>query len=333
MITAMVVMIVMMVCNIGMFLGMKKALKDAKKDKTVAVNEEITTSKEKEEETQVAEVVQGDMLSFSKEEILEYFKKDGRGTLGFLRDSFPEYIVYKDEEYMFVKVEDSLAKNDWNLDHLKVEENGEIVYTQDENIVSHKGIDVSKYQGDIDWKKVKADGIEYAIIRVAYRGYGSGEIVIDELAEKNIKNATKAGIKVGVYFFSQAINEKEAREEVEYIVDIIKDYNVEYPIVFDMEEISGDTARTDKLTPKEKTNIAIAFCEKVKEAGYEPMVYGNIKWFAAEYEISRLEAYDKWFAYYDNSLYFPYKIKMWQYTDKGKVDGITGNVDLNIYVE
>ena len=183
------------------------------------------------------------------------------------------------------------------------------------------------------WDKVKADGVEFAIIRIAYRGYGSGEIVTDEQAVANIKNATKAGVKVGVYFFSQAINEKEAEEEAEYVIDIIDKYKIEYPIVFDMEEINGDTARTDKLTKEEKTDIAIAFCEKVKEEKYTPMVYANIKWFAGYYDMKRLEAYDKWFAYYDDTLYFPYKIKMWQYTDSGKVDGIAGNVDLNIYVE
>ncbi len=354
-ITAIIVMIVMMVSNVGMFLGMKKALKDAKNDRTIAANQElsgdvnndlsgdsiedvindskennVSTSEDNDKESDKADK---DEITFTREELLSYFKKDGEGTIGLLRDKFPEYIVYIDDEYKFVKVIDSIAKNDWKSKNLKVDEDGEITYEEDGKVVSHKGIDVSKYQGEIDWNKVKADGVEYAMIRIGYRGYGTGKIVTDEQAITNIKNATKAGIKVGVYFFSQAINEKEAKEEAEYIVDIIKDYKIEYPIVFDMEEIAGDTSRTDNLTKEQKTDIAIAFCERVKEAEYTPMIYANIKWFASHFDLERIEGYDKWFAYYDDTLYFPYKIKMWQYTDSGKVDGIAGNVDLNIYVE
>ena len=110
-------------------------------------------------------------------------------------------------------------------------------------------------------------------------------------------------------------------------------YKIEYPIVFDMEEINGDTARTDKLTKEEKTDIAIAFCERVKEEKYTPMVYANIKWFAGYYDMKRLEAYDKWFAYYNKDIYYPYDFKVWQYTDKGRVAGIEGDVDLNISFE
>ena len=337
-VTAMIVMIAMMICNVGMFLGTKKMYQEVKKEKDVDAGEEITTYEEEtEEEKTVIQTIQDDIEVnddvISKKELLKYLKKDGKGVLGLLRDKFPEYIVYKDEDYMFVSVMDSLKKNEWKAENLKVDTKGEITYEKDGAVISHKGIDVSKYQGDIDWKKVKADGVEYAIIRIGYRGYGSGEIVTDEKAVENIKKATKAGVKVGVYFFSQAINKKEAEEEAKYILDIVKDYKIEYPIAFDMEEISGDTARTDSLSAKEKTDIAIAFCEKIKDGGYKPMIYANIKWFAAEYEVNRIEEYDKWFAYYDNELYFPYKIKMWQYTDKGNVDGIAGNVDLNIYVE
>lgn len=330
-------MVVMLICNIGMFLTVIKIAGRNAEAKPAATYEEVTGDVVEETTEAVTEKVtvqDGDDTTISKEELLTYFEKDGKGTLGLLRDKFPEYIVYKEEnDYKFVEVDNSLAKNDWELTNLKKDKNGELAYKKDGKVISRKGIDVSKYQGEIDWDKVKADGVEFAIIRIAYRGYGSGEIVTDEQAVANIKNATKAGVKVGVYFFSQAINEKEAEEEAEYVIDIIDKYKIEYPIVFDMEEINGDTARTDKLTKEEKTDIAIAFCERVKEEKYTPMVYANIKWFAGYYDMKRLEAYDKWFAYYDDTLYFPYKIKMWQYTDSGKVDGIAGNVDLNIYVE
>ncbi|MBE5925983.1 MAG: Lyzozyme M1 (1,4-beta-N-acetylmuramidase) [Lachnospiraceae bacterium] len=329
-ITAMVVMIAMMICNVGMFLTVIR-IADKDMDSKPVANQEESTEESTEEKVTISE---NDNTVISREEVLSYFDEDGEGTLGLLRDNFPEYIVYKEgNAYKFAKVNTSLAKNDWEPANLKKDKNGEMSYKKNGKVISKKGIDVSKYQGDIDWEKVKGDGVEYAIIRIAYRGYGSGEIVTDEKAIENIKNATKAGVKVGVYFFSQAINEKEAREEVQYLIELIKDCKIEYPIVFDMEEISGDTARIDKLTKEEKTDIAIAFCEEIKKEGYNPMIYANIKWFAGYYEMERIEKYDKWFAYYDDSLYFPYKIKMWQYTDSGKVDGIAGNVDLNIYVE
>ena len=293
----MVLMVVMLICNIGMFLTVIKIAGRNAEAKPAATYEEVTGDVVEETTEAVTEKVtvqDGDDTTISKEELLTYFEKDGKGTLGLLRDKFPEYIVYKEEnDYKFVEVDNSLAKNDWELVNLKKDKNGELAYKKDGKVISRKGIDVSKYQGEIDWDKVKADGVEFAIIRIAYRGYGSGEIVTDEQAVANIKNATKAGVKVGVYFFSQAINEKEAEEEAEYVIDIIEKYKVEYPIVFDMEEINGDTARTDKLTKEEKTDIAIAFCEKVKEEKYTPMVYANIKWFAGYYDMKRLEAYDK----------------------------------------
>ena len=238
-------------------------------------------------------------------------------------------IIYEDNKFLFVPVDDSLKKNDIDNDKLKVLENGEIEYTE-ENAVSVKGIDVSKYQGDIEWKKVASDGVEFAIIRLGYRGYGTGEIMLDEKAKKNMKEASEVGIKVGVYFFSQAINEKEAKEEAEFVIENIKGYDIDYPIVFDTEDVINDDARANDLSVDDRTIIAKTFCDYIKDCGYTPVIYANLRWFNLALNMKELEEYDKWYAYYDEKIYFPYKISMWQYSENGKVNGIEGAVDMNI---
>lgn len=126
---------------------------------------------------------------------------------------------------------------------------------------------------------------------------------------------------------------EEAEEEAEYVIDSIAPYKVEYPVVIDVEAVTSTRARGNDLTSEERTKYCIAFCEKIREAGYTPMIYGNLKTFMLMLDIEQLEEYDKWFAYYDESYYFPYDFKIWQYTNKGKVAGIKGEVDLNISFE
>ena len=271
---------------------------------------------------------------YSEQEMKELIKEymgNGKGTLEMLRKLFPEdIVVYHTNKYVFIPIIEGLKKNEIDNEKIEKQDDGEFVYVENGEIVSHKGIDVSKYQGDIDWKKVADSGVEFAMIRVAYRGYGTGEIVQDEKAEENIIGALDAGIKVGAYFFSQAVTEEEALEEAEFAINIIKKYNITYPVVFDTETTFSATERSKNLTVDERTKIAIAFCEKVKKEGYTPMIYANLKWFSMSLDMSQLEDYDKWFAGYNDELYFPYEISMWQYAESGKIDGIEGNVDINI---
>jgi GH25 family lysozyme M1 (1,4-beta-N-acetylmuramidase)/GH24 family phage-related lysozyme (muramidase) len=197
------------------------------------------------------------------------------------------------------------------------------------------GVDVSVYQGTINWEKVKADGIDFAIIRVGGRGYGSeGKIYEDRLFRQNIEGALAAGIPVGVYFFSQAITVEEAREEARYTLDQIQGYDITYPVVFDWEIIGGNTARTYGLSTDTLTSAATAFCEMVEDAGYQPMVYFNSQCGYTKYDLSKLISYPFWFAQYPTTNYpnFYYHFDMWQYTDSGTVDGIPGRVDLNLYL-
>ena len=192
------------------------------------------------------------------------------------------------------------------------------------------GIDVSYYQGNIDWKKVKESGIEFAIIRIGYRGYGQeGKLVEDKLAYQNLQGALDAGLKVGVYFFSQAITVEEALEEADFVLKRIKNYDITMPVVFDWEYISEE-ARTANMDARTLTDCYLAFCGKIEEAGYTPMPYFNTYQSRSLMHLTELEDYPFWLALYSDRMTFPYRIEMWQYTDSGKVPGIEGLVDLNL---
>lgn len=191
-------------------------------------------------------------------------------------------------------------------------------------------IDVSTWQGDINWAKVKGN-CDGAIIRAGYRGYGSkGILATDARFKKNIKDATAQGIPVGVYFLSQALNEAEAREEAEYVIDLIKGYKITYPVYIDIEyaEPNGK-GRADKLKKSVRTTNAIAFLETIKKAGYIPGVYSSTSWFRDNLEDDRLTAYSHWVAHYAAKCGYTGKYDMWQYSDSGTIPGISGNVDKN----
>ena len=246
------------------------------------------------------------------------------------RDIFPDdLIVYANNEYIFYPITDALKHNEYVSEQfVKDEKTDEITYTDASGkVISTKGIDVSKHNGDIDWEKVKADGVDFAFIRVGYRGSSNGGLVLDEYFEKNVKGALKNDIDVGVYFFTQAIDPKEAIEEADFVLDAIEPYNITYPVVWDIENLEG---RTDDVTAKERTDAAIAFLDRVEGAGYKPMLYGNLMSMLYMMETERIEGYDKWFAYYHFPDYYPYDYSIWQYSSKGSVDGIKGDVDLNI---
>lgn len=208
--------------------------------------------------------------------------------------------------------------------------NGRKNYIIDGQTVTKQGIDVSSFQGEIDWRKVKEDGIEFAIIRVGYRGYGTGKMVLDEYFEANIKGALEAGLEVGVYYFSQAISQEEAIEEAQVVLEQVKGYDITYPIVYDAEEITTDSARTDGVTVRQLTDNAIAFCDTIEAAGYSSMIYSNKRWLLTKLDLERLNDYKIWFAGYVGIPEYPYDFQMWQYSESGSVAGIDGNVDLNI---
>ena len=193
------------------------------------------------------------------------------------------------------------------------------------------GIDVSYYQGDIDWEKVKASGIQFAMVRLGYRGYGEeGKLVEDKLAFQNIEGALDAGLKVGIYFFSQAITVEEAEEEAEFVLERIEGYDITMPVVFDWEYISEE-ARTAKMDRRTLTDCYKAFCGRIAEAGYTPMSYFNSYQSRQLMYLHELEDYPFWLALYSDRMTFPYRFEMWQYTDSGRVPGIEGKVDINLF--
>lgn len=195
---------------------------------------------------------------------------------------------------------------------------------------TQRGIDVSAHQGDIDWEKVKAAGVEFAIIRIGFRGYGStGNLVEDAYGISNLRAAREAGLRVGAYFFSQAVSGTEAVEEAAFAMGILDGFQLDLPLVFDWEYIS-DTARTANVTAGELTSFAKAFCDVVKEGGYHPMVYFNENYAAGRMDPSTLPGIPFWFARYDGKYEVPYHCRIWQFSNTGKVPGINGNVDLNI---
>ncbi|MBE6993116.1 MAG: hypothetical protein E7423_00515 [Ruminococcaceae bacterium] len=193
------------------------------------------------------------------------------------------------------------------------------------------GVDVSHHQGDIDWQKVRNAGVDFAMIRVGGRGYGSAGVMYDDQTfTQNIRGALNAGLKVGVYYFSQATSVGEAREEARYVLDKIRGYDVTYPVVFDWEFLGGKTQRTYSTPTSVICDAANAFCSMIEEAGYTPMIYFNTYCGYLKYDLSKVNRYDFWYAQYTDVPTFYYDFQMWQYTSKGRVPGISGNVDLDI---
>lgn len=287
---------------------------------TYSADEVETLLLETEEETK------SNMLATIKEKMLS-----GEGTVEMLKEFYPENIVMLyDNVYYFYEISETLAKHTYLEENFKTNFKNELEYYDNGTLISHKGIDVSKYQGEIDWTQVKNDGVEYAFLRLGIRGYESGALVLDETYLNNVTNANLNGIQVGVYFFTQAVNTQEAVEEAQFVLDNIASDQVNYPIVFDIEDVGGDAARTANLTVEERTAITIAFCDTIKAAGFTPMIYGNTHTFLQMLDMEQLEGYEKWFAYYDTPVYFPYQFDIWQYSDSATVPGITGGVDINI---
>ncbi len=297
-----------------------------------AVSNEIVYTQE-EVDTMVTTAVTNAIDNADSEllQILRGRLENGDGTMAILRDLYPEHVVMLDSgQYYFLPLQEDLAMNTYVDENFVAEENGLVSYQKDGETLTRKGIDVSKYQGEIDWEAVKNDGIDYAIIRVGIRGYSEGGIVEDEFFRRNIEGAIANEIPVGVYFFTQAINEAEALEEADFVIEMLQGYQLTYPVYLDIEDVKKESCRTNGLTVEERTNNAKVFLERIREAGYEPALYGNMKSFLLMVDLASLEQYDKWFAGYTLPIYYPYEYKMLQYSEKGRVAGVPAAVDVNI---
>lgn len=196
---------------------------------------------------------------------------------------------------------------------------------------SKLGIDVSGHQGEIDWQAVKDSGVEFVFIRVGNRGTTEGKLYPDSYAQDYYTGAKEAGLSVGVYFFSQAITVPEAQAEARYVLQLMKNWELELPVVYDW-EWAGKDARTANMDAQLLTRCTLSFCEMIEAAGFRPMIYFNYTQGLELLDLNRLADYDFWLALYEPAPRFPYRVDFWQYSCEGTVPGISGNVDMNLYL-
>lgn len=275
---------------------------DEKNDKEIPDN-----SKELKDETTITDDEEKDPMD------------DGKHTM----------VKYSDGGEEWVVISPYIPKNSYDFSKLVSDDNN-FKYIEDGRRLSFLGTDISKYQEDVDFYQLKDAGIDFVMLRVGARGYGTGQIKIDDCFLNNIQKATEAGLDVGVYFFSQAITEEEAVEEANIVIQNLAGYEIRYPVAFDMEYIDNDTARVEAVSKADKTKIAKAFLETVKAAGYRPMIYGDKEWLLKRIDLSKLISYDVWLSQESDIPDFPYEFTMWQYSTSGKINGISGLADLNM---
>lgn len=244
---------------------------------------------------------------------------DGKHTLVVNRDGKEEWVL----------ISPYLPKHDYDFTKL-VCQSDLMKYYEEGRQVSYVGADISKYQDYVDFVKLKKAGIDFVMIRVGARGYGSGQLVLDDYFSDNMKRATDAGLQIGVYFSSQAVTTEEALEEAEMVLEALEDYKISYPVAFEMSFEENDSARIEKLSKSEKTEIAKTFLEAVGAEGYMTMIYGDKEWLIKEIDMSKLTAYDVWLSQTQDVPDYPYRFTMWQYTRKATVDGIAGYANLNV---
>lgn len=224
---------------------------------------------------------------------------------------------------------DDVPKHDYDLS--KFTHDGSKLSYADDRYSYRLGIDVSHHQGSIDFAKVKAAGFDFVFLRIGYRGYGeAGTINADKKFAEYYQQAKAAGLDVGVYFFAQAINETEAGEEADFVINTLKGYELDLPVVYDPESILDDVARTDNVSGEQFTKNTIAFCQKISDAGYGTMVYSNMLWEAFEFDMTKISDYPIWYADYEALPQTPYEFSYWQYSNEGTVDGVSGAVDVDI---
>ncbi|MCF0114983.1 MAG: lysozyme [Erysipelotrichaceae bacterium] len=215
-------------------------------------------------------------------------------------------------------------------DYTKFNRNTTYLTYEDDNYTSITILDVSTHNKEIDWQQVKAAGIDYAFIRLGYRGYQEGILHVDDTFEYNYKEAKKAGVSLGIYFFSQSISEEEAMDEAFFVIDNLKDKEIDLPVVYDLEDIPGTAARVDNLEHELYTKMALAFCQKIEAAGYQPMIYTNKYWSEVFYDLPLIYNYPIWYAQYSYQPEYYYAFDIWQYSCTSKVPGVSTDCDLSI---
>ena len=194
---------------------------------------------------------------------------------------------------------------------------------------TRRGLDVSEYQGSINWEKVRSAGFDFAFIRIGYRGYSVGNILEDDRARSNLAQARDAGFDVGVYFYAQAVSPEEASQEAQWCLDFLAGEELELPVVYDWEWVDHD-ARTGQMDKTTLTECARTFCNAIESGGYESMIYFNSHVAGELLDLKTLAEYPFWLAQFKDQMDYPYKVDVWQYTEEGTVPGIKGDVDIDL---
>lgn len=226
-----------------------------------------------------------------------------------------------------VEIDPDLPQSQLEQGHFTKNEDGTIHYSGS----ARYGIDVSAHQGEIDWAAVAEDGVEFAFLRIGYRGYSAGALNLDEQFEANYAGARAQKIDVGIYFFSQAISVEEAREEAQQVIAWLADKEVQCSVVYDWEHVEDESARTAQIDGATVTACAQAFCQEIQAAGYDPMIYCNGMLGYLSYDLTQLTDYPLWYAEYGDYPSYAYEVTVWQYTESGEVAGIQGRTDRNIW--
>ncbi len=275
--------------------------------------------------TSVYDVTEKEELSSEKESETETETETVEDTKDDEKDEVKSIQVrHADGTKEWVDVNENIARNRYDYANLKYQKPF-MNYYEDGTLVSKCGVDISANQGDVDFTKLKNAGCDFVMLKVGARGYSSGNIVSDANFRDNLKAAKKAGLEIGVYFCSQAVNKSEAREEADEILDAISGYNVKYPVAFVMENVDDDMARIESLDITERTQIAKAFMNRIEDAGYKAMIYGDKEWLLTMVDMEELQDYDVWFAQDSEEPEYPYEFGMWQYDSDASIKGITGD--------
>lgn len=239
-------------------------------------------------------------------------------------------ISYRDGTSQWLEINDDIPFHEYDFKRLKAQ-NGKMAYYEQNKVVSRLGIELSEESGTVNFETLKAEGIQYVMIKVGERGYESGRLVLDQKFFTYMEGARQAGLDVGVYFCSQAVTASEAADEAAFVMDNIKSYTVTYPIVFRMDMINNDTARTDILSPEQKTDIVIAFLTTVEREGYFSAVYGDKEFLLTQVipeEI--LPKYDVWLTDLKPVPDYPYQFKLWEYAGGETLQGVEKEVSYTI---
>lgn len=266
-------------------------------------------------------------------------------------------IVYEDETEEWVPINEYLDRNDYNYAGL-VYKKPFMRYYENNHLASYVGVDISKIDDYVDFNALKKAGVDYVMIKLGQRGYYSGELSIDDNFYDNYKKAKDAGLDVGVYFHTAALTKEEAIEEANFVASVLngdnidkgvsnnsvsnnsasqnassnsrEKMNIKYPVVYYNESINDGEIRTKDINQMQRTNIAIAFMDRIKELGYSPMLFGNEEWLVKKYSIGTLEGYDIWLDDSSDIPDYPYKFQMWRYSNQAQVSGVPGYANVNI---